>query len=198
LRGLRREKIWDPVTRLWHWVLVVAVVLGWSFGEFMSFSTIQYHFYCGYTVLGLILFRCVWGLFGPEPVRVRALLPNPRALLAYVKRLGARVPSGTPGHNPLGALAVIAMIALLGLQASSGLFIESEDYFEAAPLAHLVSDAVTNQLIWWHKLVAKLILGVVVLHVGAIFFYLLWKKENLIIAMITGWKWVKSDAESDG
>ena len=189
---LVRAKIWDPVTRVWHWALVAAVSLGWSFGEFMKFSTIQWHFYCGYTVLGLIIFRLLWGFVGPRPVRYAALLPAPRKLLAYLKEIHKREPSGSPGHNPLGSLSVIAMLVLLAAQASSGLFIESDDFFESAPLAHLVSDAVSDRLTWWHKLMAKLILAVVVLHVAAIFFYLLWKKENLIRPMITGWKWIKT------
>lgn len=188
-----REKIWDPVTRLWHWVLAIVVVTGWCMGEFMSFTTIQWHFYCGYTVLGLVAFRCVWGLVGPVPVRLRALIPSPAALFRYLKSIGQRTPSGTPGHNPLGSLSVLAMLLLLTAQATSGLFIESDDYFESAPLAYLVSDAVTDRLTWWHKLLSKFVLGIVALHVAAIVYYLVWKKENLIVPMITGWKQVRRD-----
>ena len=144
------EKVWDPVTRLWHWVLVVSISVGWSFGRFMSFDTVQWHFYIGYLVLGLMLFRILWGFAGPAPVRLRALLPGPRALFHYLRNVGKRKPSGTAGHNPLG-------------------------------------------LTWWHHLNADFILILVVLHVAAILFYLLWKRENLVKPMITGWKWVKRD-----
>jgi cytochrome b len=192
LGDLHRVKIWDPVTRLWHWVLAIVVMLGWSFGKFMSFSTIQWHFYCGYTIIGLLIFRYLWGFAGPAPVRYRALLPTPTRTFAYLKEFGKRNPSGSPGHNPLGSLSIIAMMLLLTAQATSGLFIVSDDFFESAPLAHLVSDAVSNRLTWWHKLISKFILVVVGLHVIAIFYYLLWKKENLIKPMITGWKWVRS------
>ena len=192
MSDLHRVKIWDPVTRLWHWALAIVVVLGWSFGKFMSFSTIQWHFYCGYTIIGLLIFRYLWGFAGPAPVRYRALFPTPARTFAYLKSIGDRNPSGAPGHNPLGSLSVIAMILFLTAQATSGLFIVSDDFFESGPLAHLVSDAVSNRLTWWHKLISKFILVVVGLHVAAIFYYLLWKKENLIKPMITGWKWVKS------
>ena len=188
---LQRVKIWDPVTRLWHWVLVMVVVLGWSFGKFMSFSTVQWHFYCGYTVIGLLLFRYLWGFFGPAPVRYRAFVASPSEIWTYLKAMGLRHPSGTPGHNPLGALSAIAMILLLTAQATSGLFIVSEDFSESGPLAFLVSDTISDRLIWWHRLLSKLILAIVGLHVAAIFFYLFWKKENLIQPMLTGWKWVK-------
>jgi len=192
LENLHRVKIWDPVTRLWHWVLAIVVVLGWSLGKFMSFSTIQWHFYCGYTIIGLLIFRYLWGFVGPTSVRYRALIPTPAQTIAYLRDIGSRRPSGTPGHNPLGSLSVIAMILLLTAQASSGLFIASDDFSESGPLAYLVSDAVGDRLIWWHKLLSKIILAIVGLHIAAIFYYLLWKKENLIKPMITGWKWVKS------
>jgi len=177
---------------LWHWLLTVAVVLGWSFGKFMSFSTIQWHFYCGYTILGLMIFRYLWGFVGPRPIRYRALMPTPAQVFSYLRAFGSREPSGTAGHNSLGSLAVVAMILLLMAQASSGPFIESDDFFESGPLAYLVSDAVTDRLTWWHKLLSKFVLGMVGLHLAAILYYLVWKKENLVKPMITGWKWVKT------
>ena len=72
MQGLVQEKIWDPVTRLWHWVLVLSVGVGWSFGKFMSFDTVQWHFYLGYLTLGLMIFRYLWGFVGPAPVRLVA------------------------------------------------------------------------------------------------------------------------------
>ena len=197
MKALHREKIWDPVTRLWHWLLATVVITGWCLGEFMSFSTIKWHFYCGYTILGLLAFRYLWGFFGPTPVRYRALFPRPAQVFGYLKDFVRREPSGAHGHTPLGSLSVIAMIVLLTAQACSGLFIESDDYFESGPLSYLVSDATTNRLTWWHHLISKFVLGVVCLHVAAIFFYLLWKKENLIKPMISGWKWVKSESNSN-
>jgi len=191
LEGLQLEKIWDPVTRLWHWILVLAVGIGWSFGRFMTFDTIQWHFYIGYLVLGLMGFRYLWGFLGPEPIRYRAILPTPGATLRYLKTVWHRKPSGTPGHNPLGSISVIAMLIVITAQAVTGLFIESDDFFEYGPLAGYVSEATVSRLTWWHHFNADLILILVVLHVVAILFYWLWKKENLVKPMITGWKWVK-------
>jgi len=195
LQGLTREKIWDPVTRMWHWVLVLSVGIGWSFGKFMSFDTIQWHFYLGYLTLGLVVFRYLWGFIGPPPVRYRALLPTPGKLYGYLRQVGQRKPSGTPGHNPLGSLSVILMLLAITAQAVSGLFIESDDFFEYGPLAGYVTEATVSRLTWWHHLNADFILALVVLHVSAILFYLIWKNENLIKPMITGWKWVKRDSD---
>jgi cytochrome b len=195
LPGLTQEKIWDPVSRLWHWVLVLCVTISWSFGKFMSFDNIQWHFYLGYLVLGLMLFRSLWGFVGPSPVRFRALLPTPTVLWHYLRHVGKREPSGIPGHNPLGAISVILMLLAISAQAISGLFIVSDDFFESGPLASFVSESTANRLNWWHHLNANFILILVVLHLGAILFYLLWKRENLVRPMITGWKWVKRDAD---
>jgi cytochrome b len=191
----RREKIWDGVTRSWHWSLVVLVSLGGYFGEFMTFSTVEWHFYCGYAVLGWLAFRFFWGLVGPQPVRLRGLFPSPKAALAYLKGVGKREPSGTPGHNPLAALSVLAILLLLLTQASIGLFISSDDFFASGPLAYLISDDLSSALSGWHKTFAKGLLALVSLHVSMILFYLIWKKENLARAMVTGWKWVKVDPD---
>ena len=181
------------MTRLWHWVLVLAVGVGWSFGKFMTFDTIRWHFYIGYLILGLLAFRYLWGFIGPAPVRYRALLPRPRDVLAYLGQIGRREPGGSPGHNPLGALSVIAMLVAISAQALTGLFIESEDFFEYGPLAGYVTEATVSRLSWLHHVIADVILVLVVLHVAAILFYLFWKRENLIKPMLTGWKQVKSD-----
>ena len=195
MQGYTLEKIWDPVTRLWHWVLVLSVGVGWSFGRFMNFDTIQWHFYLGYLVLGLMVFRFLWGFIGPRPVRFSALVPTPAGLFGYLRHAGQRKPSGTPGHNPLGSLSVILMLLSITAQAVTGLFIQSDDFFEYGPLAGYVSESVVNRMTWWHHLNADFILALVILHVGAILFYFAWKRENLVKPMITGWKWVRRDSD---
>ena len=192
MQGLKQEKIWDPVTRVWHWALVVVIVTGWALGEFMDFDTIQWHFYLGYCALGLLAFRLVWGMVGPAPIRLSALWPRPKEITDYLRTMASRRPSGTAGHNPIGALSVIAMLLAITTQAVSGLFIESIDFFEYGPLAGYVSESVISRMTWIHHFNAKVILVLVATHLAAIIFYLIWKKENLIKPMITGWKLIKS------
>lgn len=190
---LNLQKIWDPVTRLWHWVLALVVIVNWVFGQFMSFDTVVWHFYLGYSVLGLLAFRILWGIVGPQPVRWKSLFPGPRDIVSYLSKISLREPSGTPGHNPVGSLSVLALIfALLG-QGVTGLFIESDDFFESGPLVGYVSEAVVNRMTWLHHQFAKVLLVLVVLHLAAIVFYWIWKRENLVKPMITGWKWVRVD-----
>jgi cytochrome b len=189
-------KVWDPVTRIWHWLLVLAVSAGWYMGEFMSFETVMWHFYMGYTIIGLLLFRLVWGLFGPKPIRWCTMFASLFHLKTYLSTVARREPSGVKGHNPMGALSVLFMICVLTGQVTTGLFIESEDFFETGPLYYLADSSTIDALTWWHHFLAKVLLATVVLHLSALAFYLLWKRENLIRPMITGFKYVKKDSSN--
>lgn len=128
---------------------------------------------------------------GPSPVRFSTFLPKPAEVKRYLGAVFKREPSGTPGHNPLGALSVIAMLGVVSVQATAGLFIRADDFFEPAPLHPYVSDEVADFLSSWHHTLPLVILILVLLHVSAILFYLVWKRENLITPMIHGWKWVR-------
>ncbi len=159
----------------------------------MSSDNVLWHFYLGYLVLGLLVFRIVWGVFGPVPAQFKSLKPAPTALLKYVKTLHRRAPSGVAGHNPLGALWVIAMLLLLTAQGITGLFIEADDLFEYGPLFDYVSEHTAKLINGWHYRLSNIVLAMVALHVSVLVLYLLWKKENLIGPMINGWKWVRRD-----
>ncbi len=191
VEGYRREALWDPVTRVWHWALAASVIAGWSLGEFRTFSVMQWHIYLGYLTGCLLLFRYVWGFIGPEPIRHRTLFASLRGAPAYVRQVGQRRPSGTRGHNPLGALAVIAMVLALTAQVLTGLFSEDDGLFFSGPLASEVSSDTVLSMTGYHNLFAKVVLALVGLHVAAILFYLVWKRENLIAPMLHGWKWVR-------
>lgn len=159
----------------------------------MSLDNVIWHFYLGYLILGLLVFRVIWGLFGPSPIRFKNLLTTPSVILEYIKTLPEQAPSGTPGHNPLGSLWILTILLLLSAQGITGLFIEEDDLYENGPLFDYVSQETSDMLNGWHYYLSNIILGMVILHVSVIIFYLLWKKENLIKPMINGWKWVKDD-----
>ena len=191
MEGYRREAIWDPVTRLWHWVLAASVITGWTLGEFRTFSIMQWHIYLGYLTGTLLLLRYAWGWAGPAPVRHRTLFASLQGMPAYLRQVGVRQPSGVPGHNPVGALSVIAMVLALTAQVVTGLFSEDDALFYAGPLASEVSSDTVVTMTGYHNLFAKVVLVLVALHVAAILFYLVWKRENLVGPMWHGRKWVK-------
>ncbi len=186
-----QQKVWDLPTRLFHWALVGSVATGWLLGEFRTFSTMNWHFYMGYTTAGLIVLRIVWGMIGAQPSRLSALFPAPRQLIVYIRALGQREPGGAPGHSPLGALSVLAMLAALVVQIISGQFAEDDGLFSAGPLASYVEPAMVLKMTAIHSMSSWVVLGLIVLHVAAIIFYKVWKRENLTRAMITGWKTVR-------
>ena len=191
MEGYRREAVWDPVTRLWHWLLAASVITGWALGEFRTFSIMQWHIYLGYLTGALLLFRYAWGWAGPAPVRHRTLLASLYDMPAYVRQVGRRRPSGVAGHNPIGALSVIAMVLALSAQVVTGLFSEDDALFFSGPLASEISSDTVITMTAYHHLFAKVVLGLVALHVAAILFYLVWKRENLVTPMLNGRKWVR-------
>ncbi|MBX6320043.1 cytochrome b/b6 domain-containing protein [Pigmentiphaga sp.] len=173
-------RVWDLPVRIFHWLLVACVV-----GAYVTIKAgglwTEYHMLFGYAVLGLILFRIVWGFVGSQHARFSSFLRGPCAVLAYLKGTTPR----RPGHNPLGAWSVLAMILLLGYQAVTGLF-ANDDIFTEGPLASLVDKAWSDRLTGLHKLNEWIILALVALHVAAILWYRVAKKQKLTRAMITG------------
>jgi cytochrome b len=190
-QGYEQRRVWDPVIRSWHWLLAATVVGGWVLGEYRDFDTIAWHMYLGYATGGLLLFRILWGFVGPSPVRFRSLLVTPGELKRYLGEMFRREPSGVAGHNPIGALSVIAMLLSLAVQVITGLFSEDDGLFSEGPLAGMVSSGTRATLGAVHHQNARVLLVLVGLHLAAILFYLVWKRENLIGAMVTGRKTVR-------
>lgn len=186
----RRERIWDPALRLFHWSLAILVVANWLLGK-IGPSDMTLHFWLGYAVIALLAFRLVWGLVGPAPARFGQFVRGPRAVLSYGREMVRPRPSNWPGHSPVGALAVVAMLAVLVMQVGTGLFADPDDYINVGPLADQVSSDTSRAALRWHHRGADLILVLVILHIAAILFYRLWKREDLVRPMITGWKWVR-------
>ena len=183
--------VWDLTTRLWHWTLALSVITGWFLGEFRSFSTIEWHFYCGYLTGALVLFRYAWGFLGPQPIRFGTLFASTRHVFSYLRTIGRREPSGLEGHNPLGSLSVFALLLALTVQVTSGLFSEDDGLFSAGPLASEVAGSVVRQMTQIHHIGARVILVLVIMHLGAIAFYAIYKRENLVSAMINGRKLIR-------
>jgi len=176
-------RIWDLPTRLFHWVLALAVI-GLVVTGKVGGNAMAWHFRLGYVVFALLLFRLVWGLVGGHWSRFVAFVYAPATLIAYLRGEGR--PEHAAGHSPTGALSVFALLAVLGLQVATGLF--SDDEIAAAgPLTTLVTGKTVSLATGWHKQWGQwLVIGLVVLHVAAIVYYRFAKRENLVTAMLTG------------
>jgi len=189
----RTVRVWDPLLRIFHWSLAICVAAAWGLGQFGP-DVMTLHFYFGYAVLGLLAFRLLWGFIGPEHARFASFTYRPAEILRYAGQMLRRSPSYWRGHNPVGGLFAILILLILAVHAASGLFVDPEDYINAGPFADLVGTDAARTALAWHSTLSWVVLGVVVLHVAAIAFYLRWKREDLIRPMITGRKTIPQDA----
>jgi cytochrome b len=176
-----RVRVWDLPTRLFHWSLaaciVALVVTGYAGGAMM-----YWHARFGYAVLALLLFRIVWGFVGGRWSRFASFLYSPRRVIRYLR--GQE--EGGLGHNPLGALSVYAMLAGLIVQVGTGLVSDDQISF-TGPLNRFVSEAQGLAATWFHKQVGQSVLAaLIVLHIAAIVFYQVRRKQNLVLTMIDG------------
>lgn len=184
-----RYRLWDGPVRLVHWLLVGLLAFSWWASE----DHLNWHRWSGYTVIGLVLFRIWWGFAGGGAARFASFVKGPRAILAHIRTVGRRDPADTPGHNPLGALSVLAFLAVLLVQVGTGLFAVDVDAFEAGPFSDRVSFETGRQIAEIHELSFRVLQGLVVLHVAAVVYYLVWKRTDLILPMITGKRTLPSD-----
>lgn len=174
-------RVWDLPTRLFHWLLVLALIGAWLTGEI--FTTFDYgrHKLIGYCILGLVLFRLIWGFVGGRYSRFAAFLRGPRTVLAY---LAGRAPD-RPGHNPLGALSVVAMLLSLLVQVASGLCAD-DGVLVAGPLANLAGAGLRDLAGAVHAVNVWILIGLIALHLLAVAYYALVRRRDLVKAMVTG------------
>ena len=176
-------RVWDLPTRIFHWALVLCVIGSVATAQIGGAAMI-WHFRCGYAILTLLLFRSIWGVVGGQWSRFNSFIYTPDTTLAYLR--GQRLPEQSIGHSPMGALSVFVLLLVLLVQVFSGLTSDDE-ITTAGPLVRFVSNAWVSNATFYHANVGKLILlGLVALHIGAIIFYQLTKKQNLLRPMING------------
>lgn len=177
--GSSRVRVWDVPTRLVHWLMVLLVATSWWTAET---GRMDWHRWSGYALLGLVSFRIYWGLVGSSTARFSQFVRGPRTIKSYVKGRWATV----PGHNPIGALSVLALLALLLAQIVLGLFAVDVDGIESGPLSTYVSFETGRVAAKLHHQIFDILLVVIALHVVAVLFYVLYRKENLLAAMVHG------------
>ena len=176
-------RVWDLPTRLFHWGLT-ACVLGLVITGNVGGQAMVWHFRLGYAVLGLLLFRILWGFLGGHWSRWTQLPLHPESVWAYVR---GRHPSGHfAGHNPLGSWSVLALLLVLALQGSTGL-ISDDEIANMGPLSSLVSASWVSLATSWHKGWGKLILiALVVTHLLALIWYRWRQHQSLAPVMWHG------------
>ena len=169
--------IWDLPIRLFHWVLVGLIAFSWWSAEYHYDDL---HIRSGIAVLTLLIFRLLWGFFGSSTARFANFVRGPRAVFGYLRGQWRGI-----GHNPLGALSVIALLGLVSVQTVLGLIASDEDGLMQGPLVNLVSMATSDAATELHEELFNVLLAFIGLHVAAILYYRI-RGKHLIGPMLTG------------
>lgn len=169
---MQRVLVWDLPTRLFHWLLAASFAGAWLTGDSERWRDL--HVVLGYTFAGLIAFRLLWGFAGSRYARFSSFVTGPWAIARYLRSLFSRSPEHHVGHNPAGGWAVLAMLALGVATALSG-FTTYNDFG-----GHFMEEL--------HEAAAGAMLALVLVHIAAVALSSLLHRENLVLAMISGFK----------
>ncbi len=163
--------------RLVHWLLAALIPFSWWS---VKYHHTDWHIWSGIAILTLLLFRLLWGFVGSSTARFASFVRGPRAVIRYLRGAWTGI-----GHTPLGALSVVALFLAISVQVGLGLFAEDADGIYAGPLAGMVDPDTSASIRDIHELWFNIVLGLIVLHIGAILFYRL-RGKKLTKRMITG------------
>lgn len=180
--NLTRLRVWDLPVRVFHFLLIIAIGFLWYSGE--NADDLDRHMQVGQIILALLLFRLVWGVMGSTTARFMNFI-RPFQVIEYLYEIKAGKPKPLAGHNPLGGLMVLSLLASLLLQAISGLY-SSDEVFSDGPLYTTASEQLAGIMASIHHFNFNVLLGLLVLHIAAILYYLIAKRTNLVWPMITG------------
>jgi len=178
--------VWDLPLRIFHWLLVGSLSASWITAQ-IGYDVRQYHVWLGFWMIGLLTFRLVWGFVGPRHSRFASFFPRPRSLFAHVRESLSGSAKQSAGHNPAGSLMVFVLLILIAAQAASGLFVD-DDIFYAGPYAAKASEDLVDVMSFIHHNIINFILALVAIHIAAVIYFSVRRKQGLIRAMLTGRK----------
>jgi cytochrome b len=167
-------------------MLVAFVIVSFVTGK-MGGTAMKYHEWSGLAILVLVLFRILWGFVGGNESRFKSFVKGPSAVYDYTRTMFQKDSERHLGHNPLGGWSVLLLLISLLVQAGTGLF-ANDDILTEGPLFDLVSKDTSDWLTSIHHINKIILAGLISIHMGAILFYLIYKRENLIYPMISGFK----------
>lgn len=181
LASARDVRVWDPLLRLTHWSFALLVPAMWWTAENSRWAL---HRRIGLVLLGLLVFRLLWGFLGPETARFSQFVKGPGEVIAYLRGQladGAR----RIGHSPLGGWSTLALIGALMVQVGLGLFAGDPYDGMTGPLNALVGVASADTITELHETFFWVVAGLIALHLAAISFYAA-KGDDLLSPMIGG------------
>lgn len=178
-----RSYVWDPLVRFSHWGLVVAFAIAYVSAE----DALPLHVWSGYAIGGLVLIRLVWGLIGTKHARFSDFIYQPTYVVDYLRSLSLMKAKRFLGHSPAGGAMVILLLISLAATVVSGIAVYGVRE-GAGPLAGFALPLTSHSLRGLHEFFASLTVTLVVVHVAGVLFASFAHRENLISAMLTGYK----------
>jgi len=179
-------KVWDSFVRLSHWLVVLLVISAWLSANFGD-AEFKWHSFNGYVLFVLVLSRVIWAVVGSTTARFSHFLKSPVEAIAYLRGLIKNNAPEYLGHNPAGGWMVLLLWLILLSQVITGLF-SSDDILAEGPLSYRVSSRLVSLMTGWHHLIFDILLVFVALHLIAVFYHQVIKREKLIQAMFNGKK----------
>ena len=179
--------VWDLPVRLAHWLLALGIT-GSFLTHYAGPAWFDWHRRFGYAVLLIVVFRLVWGFLGTRPARFVAFVRGPRAIAVWLRSGSPR----TESHNPLGALNVVAMLGLVLGQGITGLF-ANDEIASAGPFYGWISHEMSNRLSRFHRANDTWLLALIGLHLAAVAWYTVVRRERIVLGMITGEPGARAD-----
>lgn len=164
--------VWQPFVRVFHWTLVASLAVAWLSGDGWK----ALHIWAGYVAAALIALRIVYGFFGDANARFSSFVRSPGDIVAYVRDMASGREQRYVGHNPVGGLMILALIATVSALCVTG-YLQTTDAFWGEEWLEETHEALANGL-----------LALVLLHLGGVVFTSLRHRENLVAAMVTGRK----------
>lgn len=183
LNSPQNIKVWDWSIRIFHWSLPVLIFLLW-FSQ--NQGEMDRHFLFAQILLGMLVYRLIWGVIGTPYARFKHFLYGPKAFISYAKGFFSKDKQRYLSHNPMGGFMVLVLMGAVIFQLVTGLF-TSDDIFYEGPLYRSVSDTISSWMTRWHSLFFDWLLVLIGLHLAAILLYKL-KGEGLVKAMFSGKK----------
>ena len=179
-------KVWDPVVRFFHWSLVSAFFIAYITEE----DLLSVHTWAGYLIAGLLVVRIIWGFIGTHYARFSDFVHSPSTIIQFLKNTLALRAKRYLGHNPAGgAMVMLLIFSLLGTTTSGILLLGAEE--QAGPVAHWFTQAGGfwgKALEELHEFFANFTLLLVFIHIAGVIVESLIHKENLLSAMLNGFK----------
>ena len=181
---MQAKLVWDLPVRLFHWLLVLLFAASWLTAEL---GLIELHFYAGYGIATLVLFRLAWGFAGPRYARFTSFVAGPRRVLRYLRNWRAGTAAEPAGHTPPGSWIILLLLALLSAQVATGM-VNSHDGADAGPWYWAASRTLRAFGSAWHGRLFDLLLLFSALHIIAVLLYRWRPGIDLVGPMFSGRK----------